>query len=993
MNAEVETNEQMAGAATDAHHPSRPAQAIIPRATYRVQLHSEFRFVDATALAPYLAALGISHLYISPPLRARPGSTHGYDVVNHNELNPELGTRADFDELVATLHRHRMYLLVDTVPNHMGVLGGDNGWWLDLLENGAASAHAGYFDIEWMSADPALTGKVLLPILGEQYGVVLERGEIKLGFDAAAGTFTLNYYENRLPIDPAAYAGLLRRLLAQVGTASPSRRPIEQLADDFSHIPPHDSRDAEDRERRQADAPKLKARLAALVADDAGLPLMIEKTMAALNGRKSDRASFDALDALITAQPYRLAQWRVAGDQINYRRFFDINDLAALRMENPDVFEDTHRLILELAAEGAIDGLRIDHPDGLSDPAAYFEQLQRRYAEVAGLPAPAPVAPGRRLPLYVTVEKIVAPYEQVPREWAVHGTTGYRYANVINGLMIDASAKARLDRAWRVFVRGDAEDFEELSWHCRHIVMDSSLAGELTVLSSALQRIAREDRRTRDFTFNLLRRALSEVVASFPVYRTYIVDKPSAQDRKFIDWAIGRARRRSLDADASVFDFLRRVLLGRPLPGASPGLADAYRTFARRLQQYTAPVAAKGIEDTALYRHNRLVSVNDVGGEPDSFGMSIAAFHAASKDRAQNWPHTMLATSTHDAKRSEDVRARIDVISELPAAWRLTVRRWSRMNRRHKRTVGGESAPSRNDEYLLYQSLIGSFPHGPQSDEELAEYAERVDGAMLKSTRESKRVTSWIQPNPAYEAALTQFIKELLAPRENNLFLDDLRVNASVFAWYGALNSITIATFKTLSPGVPDFYQGCEAIELALVDPDNRRPVDYPRRAELLASAQQLADAGDRDRSDTLRDWLQHAPDGRAKFWATWRALDIRRAHAPMFESADYVPLEVRGERAQNVVAFARQDGSRWIIVIGARLFAGLGLEVGELPIGVIWGDTVVALPQLPGGDASSSLPDSFIDAMSGLLHKSAGGTLVVSKVFKDLPVAVLTAS
>ncbi len=990
MNDLTETSligTDVAGAAA-AQAPARPPKAIIPRATYRVQLHSDFRFADAAALVPYWADLGISHLYISPPLKARPGSQHGYDVVSHNELNPELGTRADFDALVYALHSRGMYLLVDTVPNHMGVLGGDNGWWLDVLENGAAAEHAGYFDIDWMSADPALTGKVLLPMLGEQYGVVLERGEIQLDFDPSAGSFTLNYYENRLPIDPASYAGLLRRAAGTQRTATPARKTLEQLADDFGQIPPHDSRDQEDRERRQTESPKLKTRLASLVAGDEALKGAIAKAVQTLNGKKTDRASFDALDALITAQPYRIAQWRVAGDQINYRRFFDINDLAALRMENPAVFEDTHRLLLELAASGAIDGFRIDHPDGLADPALYFEQLQRRYAEVAGLPPPDPVAPGRTLPLYVVVEKIVAPYEQVPREWAVQGSTGYRFANVINGLMIDGSSKARLDRAWRVFVRDEAEDFEELTWHCRHIVMDSSLSGELTVLSNALLRLAREDRRTRDFTFSLLRNALADIVASFPVYRTYIVDKASAQDRKFIDWAIGRARRRSRASDASVFDFMRRVMLGRPLPGASAGLAEHYKAFARRVQQYTAPVAAKGIEDTALYRHHRLISVNDVGGEPDSFGMSIAAFHAASKDRAQNWPHTMLATSTHDAKRSEDVRARIDVISELPAAWRLTARRWTRMNRRHKRTVDHESAPSRNDEYLLYQMLVGSFPHGPQSDEEMVEYAERVDAAMLKSVRESKVVTSWIQPNAAYEAALTHFIKELLAPRESNLFLDDLRVNASVFAWYGALNSITIGAFKALSPGVPDFYQGCEAIELSLVDPDNRRPVDYPLRSEWLGAAQQIADTS--DRSSALRDWLQAAPDGRAKFWAIWRALGVRRDLAAMLESADYTPLEVRGERAQNVVAFARHDGNQWVIVIGARLFTQLGLEVGELPIGAVWGDTVVAMPEA-AANAAAIPSGPWTDAMSGLTHKPSGDALSVAALFKDLPVAVLT--
>ncbi|MEO8249817.1 MAG: malto-oligosyltrehalose synthase [Burkholderiales bacterium] len=968
----------------------RPAEAVIPRATYRVQLHSEFRFEDATALVPYWADLGISHLYISPPLRARPGSQHGYDVVAHNELNPELGTREDFDRMIEALHRHEMGLLVDIVPNHMGVLGGDNAWWLDVLENGAAAEHAEYFDIDWSSADPALTGRVLLPILGDQYGIVLERGELKLGFEADEGRFTLSYYEHRLPIDPARYGDLLRRAARgfDAKTGGQNRQALEHLAEAFDRLPAHDTEDSAAQKRRQTEQPELKARLAEAARANPALKTAIEKATESINGRQGDRTSFDALDTLINAQPYRLAQWRVAGDQINYRRFFDINDLAALSMERSEVFEDTHRLILELAASGAIDGLRIDHPDGLADPAAYFEQLQRRYAEVAGLPAPPPPSDGKaeKLPLYVVVEKIVAPHEEVPRSWAVHGTTGYRFANVINGLMIDGNAKARLDRAWRVFVKDDAEDFEELSWHCRHIVMESSLAGELSVLSNALLRLARGDRRTRDFTLNSLRRALAEVVASFPVYRTYIIDKASAQDRKFIDWAIGSARRHAVGEDPSVFDFLRRVMLGRPLPGAPAGLADRYRVFARRIQQYTAPVAAKGIEDTALYRHQRLISVNDVGGEPDSFGMSIAAFHAASRDRAQNWPHTMLATSTHDAKRSEDVRARIDVISELPAAWRLTVKRWARMNRRHKRTVAGNSAPSRNDEYLLYQMLVGSLPNGPLGDEELTEYADRIEAAMLKSARESKLVTSWINPNAPYEAALSHFIHELLAARENNLFLEDLQVNGAVFAWYGALNSITIATFKALSPGVPDFYQGCEAIELALVDPDNRRPVDYARRRELLAKAHDLAARP--DRSDELHEWLQHAPDGRAKFYATSCALRLRREHGDALRDADYIPLEVEGERASNVVAFARHDGKQWVIVVGGRLYAGLGLEVGELPIGKIWGDTVINLPQL--GDEPFTF--SLTDAISGQTLQPQDGKLAVSKVLKDFPVATLTA-
>ncbi|MFZ2650190.1 MAG: malto-oligosyltrehalose synthase [Burkholderiaceae bacterium] len=976
----------------------RPARAgaplaAIPRSTYRMQLHLDFNFENARALVPYLAELGISHLYCSPPLRARPGSQHGYDVVDHGALNPELGTRQDFDRLVESLHQHDMGLLVDIVPNHMGVLSGDNAWWLDVLENGAASVYAEFFDIDWAAADPALTGRVLLPILGDQYGVVLERGELVFGFDAARGYFTLSYHEHRLPVDPAGYGALLRRALRGLSaTALPASgaASVIRLAEAFERLPPHSSTDPAARTLRQRDKTLLKARLAEQVHEFSALGAGIESIIGSMNGVVGERASFDALDALIDAQPYRLAQWRVAGDEINYRRFFDINELAALRMERAEVFEATHQLILELAASGAIDGLRIDHPDGLADPASYFRRLQRRYTELAGLPTPeaAGAQDPPHMPLYVVVEKIVAPHEQVPRDWAVHGTTGYRFANLINGLMIDASAKTRLDRVWRAFVRDEAEDFDTLAWHCRHLVMDGTLAGELTVLSARLLRLAREDRRTRDFTLNSLRQALAEVVASFPVYRTYIVDKPSAQDRRFIDWAIGRARRRSLAADSSVFDFLRRVLLGGPLPGASAGLGERYRQFVQRLQQYTAPVAAKGIEDTAFYRHQRLISVNDVGGDPDAFGTSVAAFHAENRERAQNWPYSMLASSTHDAKRSEDTRARIDVISEMPAAWRLAVRRWSRMNRSHRRIVDGSSAPTRNDEYQLYQRLVGSFPVGPLDAQALAVYAGRVEQATLKAARESKVVTSWMNPHQAYENALVGFVQALLTPRESNLFLGDLQINAAVFARHGALNGITMATLKTLSPGVPDFYQGCEAIELTLVDPDNRRAVDFERRRTVLAGFREIAARP--ERADALREMLAQAVDGRAKFWATWRALQLRQQHEALLRRADYLALEVRGERAANLIAFARSDGRQSIVVVAARLYASLGLEAGGAPVGAVWGDTHIVWPQGITAQPSSQAA-SLECAISGQRHAFAGTSVSAAQLLRDFPVAALS--
>ncbi len=959
-------------------------EAIIPRATYRVQLHGGLRFSDAQALVPYLSALGISHLYCSPFLRARAGSRHGYDVVDHGQLNPEIGTRADLDALVVCLRQHGMGLLADLVPNHMGVLGGDNAWWLDVLENGQASAFANHFDIDWHSADPALAGRVLLPLLGDQYGVVLERGELQLQFDAASGYFTLNYHEHRLPIDPGDYGALLRQLPA--GAAGKALPPL--LAG-FDSLPPRHSTDSDAVARRQRDKTRLKRELADLVSARPALAEAIAQQVATLNGgtARPRTNAWNALDALIHRQAWRLAHWRVAGDEINYRRFFDINELAALRMERPEVFEATHRLVLDLAGQGAIDGMRIDHPDGLADPAGYFRRLQLGYARRVGIPdaemAATPGAALPHMPLYVVVEKIVAAHEKVPVDWAVHGTTGYRFANLAVGVLVQPKAKARLDRAWRAFVGDEAQDFDTLAWRCKHEVMAGSLAGELGVLSSALHRLARADRRTRDFTRNTLQAALADVVAFFPVYRTYIVDKPSAQDRRFIDWAIGRARQRSRAADTSVFDFIRRVLLGKPLVAAPQGLAEGYRSFAQRLQQFTAPVAAKGIEDTALYRHQRLIALNDVGSEPEHFGVSVAAFHAASRWRAQQWPHTMLATSTHDAKRSEDVRARLAVISEQPAAWRLAVRRWARLNRSHKRGVAGAAAPSRNDEYLLYQTLVGSFPPGDVDATALAAYSERIERAMTKSVREAKLASSWTQPHAAYETALVAFVRALLSPREGNLFLADLRAQLPLFAWYGALNSMSLAALKCVSPGVPDFYQGHAAIELRLMDPDNRADIDHARRADLLQRAQAQPAAA--------WDWpalLARAADGEAKFRLTWAALQLRRRQEDLMRDGGYLPLAVQGERAQHVLAFARCHGQRCVVAVVARLFLSLGLEVGQAPVGSVWGDTRVELPDTLAAGAR------LTDALTGQVHPIDTAALAqglpLAQVLRDLPQALL---
>jgi (1->4)-alpha-D-glucan 1-alpha-D-glucosylmutase len=835
--------------------------SAVPRATYRLQLSAAFALDDAARLVPYLAQLGVSHAYCSPLLRARKGSTHGYDVVDHRSINPELGGEAALERFVETLHAHGMGLILDIVPNHMGVFGDDNAWWQDVLANGPRSRYARYFDIEWHPVNPDLEGKVLAPVLGGHYGHVLERGELVLEDGA------VRYHGHRFPLRDGE--GL---------------RPGEDL------------------------------------------------------------------HALLERQCYRLAYWRVAADEINYRRFFDVNELAALRQEDAEVFEATHDTVLRLAAQGKVDGLRIDHSDGLADPARYFARLQEGYTRRGG-----------RGTLYVVAEKIAAHHERVPQDWAIAGTTGYRFAAVANGLFVERAARARLERVWRTFT-GVSEDFAEAAYRGRRAVLKSALAAELTMLATQLWRLARAERATRDYTLNALREALREVAACMPVYRTYLAGAPGAQDRRHIDWAVARARRRGRAADVSVFDFVRAALLG--LEGRSLALAV-------RFQQFSAAVAAKGVEDTAFYNWMPLASLNEVGGEPDQFGITVRAFHGASADRSAHWPHTMLATSTHDHKRSEDVRSRIDVLSEMPAAWRLMLRRWGALNRAHRAHLESGPAPCAADEYLLYQTLLGTLPPGTLDDAGLAAWRERIERYMVKAAREAKAHTSWISPSEDYENALGAFVRGLLGRLSPNPFLDDLRAQAEPIAWFGALNSLTLALVKFASPGVPDLYQGSELIELTLVDPDNRRPVDFELRARLLQEIEHSADPAP----------LATVPhDGRAKLWVISRLLQLRKRLPELFAAGAYLPLEVSGARREHVVAFARTHASGTLVIVAGRLFVKLLGAPGKLPLGEAWEDTVLALP--PGATALENvLTGERLDA---------GGGVALSRACARFPVAAL---
>ena len=951
----------------------------IPRATYRIQLNAGFTFRDATSIVPYLASLGISHVYCSPYFRARAGSMHGYDVVDHNSFNPEIGNREDFERFVATLRAHQMGHILDIVPNHVGIMGADNAWWMDVLENGAASIDAEYFDIDWTPANPALAHKVLVPVLGDSYGVVLECGEIELRFEPAGGSFAFFYHEHRFPLDPRTYPRVLDRALAHV-----SNTAIENLRRAFGALPDRFDPTPEQIAERHRNKEEHKRQLAALCAANLAVAAAIGAAVRSFAGDKHEAASFDALHELLEQQAYRLAYWRVAADEINYRRFFDVNDLAALRVENEAVFDATHRLVLELVRAGKIDGLRVDHPDGLFDPAQYFQRLQSRIAGadaadfgVAGEP--------RQLPIYLIVEKITASFESLPPTWPVHGETGYHFANVVNRMLVDAATKARLDRVYQSFI-GEHLEWQDVAYEAQHLVLRRSLASELNVVANRLARIAQADRRTRDFTFSSLRQALAEVIACFPVYRTYVSDSVSAEDRRYIDWAIAAAKTRRSVTEAPVFDFVRAALLVE-LPSTSELMSRRIRTFAMKFQQVTAPVTAKGIEDTALYRFNRLVSLNEVGGEPAAYGSTVHAFHADAQHRARCWPHEMLATSTHDTKRSGDVRARISVLSEMTAVWRQTIERWSRFNRSRKREIEGRPAPSRNDEYLLYETLLGSWPVEEIDEAAASSYRQRIENYVIKAAREAKARTSWASVNAAYEEALVQFVRAILDRRNGNLFLADFVGFHRQVVRFGLLNALTQTLCKLTAPGVPDIYQGDELWDFSLVDPDNRRPVDYAKRSQLLQQLQQ--ECGRAPQAEWVRSLVAHLSDGRCKLYLIWKVLQFRRAHEALFRDGEYLPLRVTGDHAAKICAFARRHHERLAVVVAPRLYRRLLGERADPLFGSgTWGNTRIELPR--GYDAESALAD-VLSGGSVSVQLGSPAALAVGNALSRFPVALLT--
>jgi len=928
----------------------------IPTSTYRLQLNRDFTLAQATGVVDYLDRLGISDVYASPIFKARPGSTHGYDVLDHSDVNPELGGEDALRALAKALAERGMGLILDLVPNHMCIAGAWNRLWSDVLENGPAAASARFFDIDWNPPKEDLREKVLLPILGDQYGRVLENQEIEVARED--GAFVARYHEHVLPLAPKSWTVILEpvreRLAAERDASDPERAELESILTAIAHLPPRSERDPGRLEVRQREATVIKRRLAALAEQSAAVGEALASSLVDLNGRRGDPRSFDRLEALFADQGYRLSHWRVAADEINYRRFFDINELAAVRVEDPEVFSALHALPLRLAGEGVVSGLRIDHVDGLLDPSDYL----------------------RRLPedLYVVVEKILVGDERLRPDWAVAGTTGYDFLNAVGTVLVDPASRASLAEVYARFT-GTSVRFADVVYACKKLVMEVSLSSELTVLARRLDRISEQHRYSRDFTLNGQQEALAEVIACFPVYRSYIragEGMVGAEDRRHIHTALRLARRRNPAVSASLFDFVASVILLESPEGLTGDEVEERRAFVMGLQQLTGPVMAKGLEDTASYRFHPLCSLNEVGGEPEVRWSPLEWFHAENAERRRAWPFAMTATSTHDTKRDEDARSRIHVLSEIPERWEQAIVRWRETNRSHKAQVDEADAPDGNEEYLFYQTLVGAWPPPDGQGAPLpADFIPRMQAYMEKALREAKVHTSWVNPNAEYEQAVARFVAAALDASADNPFPADFTAFLASVLGPGLLNAVSQVVLKVAAPGVPDFYQGVELPSFRLVDPDNRQPVDYDLRRWLLGELEADEDGC------ALADRLLEGLDGRLKLWVTARALALRRRRPDVFLEGDYVPLEARGARARELVAFGRRLDADAVIVAAGRFFTHLPAR----PTGAAWKDT--RLPWPDGGGV-------WREAITGRELRPRRGTFDVGEVLRHLPFALL---
>jgi (1->4)-alpha-D-glucan 1-alpha-D-glucosylmutase len=899
-------------------------QPRIPTATYRLQFNKDFTLKQASEIIPYLAKFGISDIYSSPFFRSRPGSTHGYDVTNHNELNPAIGTMEDFAQFTALRKEQGMGMIVDFVPNHMGIADPSNEWWMDVLENGPSSAFAPFFDIDWDPIKESLRNKVLLPVLGDQYGKVLERGEFNLKFQD--GAFFVGYYDFVFPINPRTYPRILRIALAKLSRYSDEDMYIEleSILTSLEHLPVRTDTSEEKVRERAREKEVVKRRVARLCAEFPQVEDAIGEALNHLEGQVGDSRSFDGLHALLSAQAYRLSYWRVAAEEINYRRFFDINELAAIKVENPKVFETIHQWLFQMMRDETVTGVRIDHVDGLHDPKQYLEALQRGSLSEWDIDREGETVDKR---FYLIVEKILSEDEKLRTDWPVHGTTGYDFAADVTQLLVDGNYADRFSRIYRDFIDRYVH-LESLIYEKKKLVMDVTLSSDVESLGHLLSGLAERDRIHRDFTLDSLSGVVRELIACFPVYRTYINNGVSETDRLVILRAVRAAKRRNAAIDTSIFDFLRSVLLLEPFEGVDATFRKLQLEFVYKFQQCTGPIMAKGLEDTAFYIFNRLTALNEVGGNPKQFGMSIEHFHERNRARLAEMPHGLLTLTTHDTKRSEDVRARIAVLSEIPSEWESWLKRWRKLTSHARTDLEGETAPSANEEYLYYQTLLGTWPVDQGQAHEI--YVPRIQRYMLKAIKEAKVNSSWIQPNEDWENAVRHYVEETLKP--GSPLSSAIIPAVEKVAWHGMLNSLTQTILKLTGPGVPDFFQGSELWDFRLVDPDNREQVDYAAREAALTQAQES------NLPALFKEWK----NGLIKLAIIHRLLKLRRQEAKLFQSGSYSSLYAIGSKKDCCVAFYRRYEESSILVVVPRLTTRLG-KPGEL---VDWGDTQVLIDE-----------------------------------------------
>ncbi len=929
----------------------------LPIATYRVQLTGDFGFAQAQKLLPMLQAAGITDLYASPIFQARTGSTHGYDVTDPSRVSADLGGETAFQELTADLQRRGMGLMIDIVPNHMAA-SAQNPWWTDVLENGSGSRFSVFFDVQWGPAGEAREDKIFIPILGSPYGTVLENREFSIEITEAG--MCVCYYNARPPLDPSSYLEVL--------AIRPDKRPdsdrFRELLERIARLPERTAIEWEQLESRWREVPVIKEMLWALYSSDAKIKEFIDENIRTIRGEKEDAASFDALDHLLGRQAYQLAYWQAAREKINYRRFFDVSDLIGIHMEDPQVFAKTHEFILRLAREGTVTGLRIDHVDGLFDPIGYLKCLK-----AGGCANPA----GKQT--YIVVEKILLGSETLPTEWPIQGTTGYDYLNIANGLFVDIAGMAALREAYAQFTRLNWT-FEDSAYEQKRWIIEHLFHGELFAMSLHLELLAEYDRHARDLSPSDLRRALAEVTACLPVYRTYIREpRVDDRDRLQLDRTFADAERRNPDMAKPVFQFLRRILLLQFPENLPEARRNDWLRFVMRWQQLSSPIAAKGVEDTTHYLYNPLVSLNEVG----SIGEAIDSdrFHRFLAEHQQRWPDTMNATSTHDTKRSEDVRARINVLSEMPSVWSRYLNRWSRWNRGKKQVVNDRQVPDPNEEALLYQTLLGTWP---LTEAKMPDYKDRIKAYLVKAAREAKVYSSWLKPNEAHERALQSFVDEILDPHPQNRFLEHFLEFQKRIAFAGAINSLSQMILKIAAPGIPDFYQGTFVWDFSLVDPDNRRPLDMSRREALTLTMEQWRTESPREVAAYL---LSHWRDGELKAYVIFQALRSRVEDPELFQKGKYIPLSFDGEASQHAVGFARRLGNRWILAIVPR-FVSKYTDSDRFPLGKrVWHDARLILP--------ASAPQRWRNAFTGEAIDGEAA-IPLSDVFRNFPAALLVA-